>query len=94
VELASRRQVVSRAGLARHARKLRRRIAPQPRARCELAGSLTLLAVDLHLEGDDRTLEQGDALVVHVTTPQRFGIALAATRQHDLDAMSVRPTRS
>jgi|SRR5579883_91648 len=56
---------------------------------CELIGPLSLVAVDPHLRGGDRTVEQGDALVVHVTSPQRFGIALLrATGSADhLDAL-------
>ena len=43
---------------------------------CELVGTLSLVAVDPHLIGADRTIEQGDQLIVHVTCPARFGIAL------------------
>src|SRR5882757_261245 len=42
----------------------------------ELVGTLSLVAVDPHLTGADRTIEQGDQLVVHVAAPARFGIAL------------------
>ncbi len=43
---------------------------------CELVGALSLVAVDPHLDGDDRTIEQGDQLVVRATRPERFGTAL------------------
>jgi DNA polymerase (family 10) len=42
----------------------------------ELVGTLSLVAVDPDLEGPDRTIEQSDQLVIHVTRPERFGIAL------------------
>jgi len=43
---------------------------------CELVGALSLVAVDPDLSGSDRTIEQSDQLVVHVTRPERYGIAL------------------
>ena len=43
---------------------------------CELVGGLSLVAVDPDLGGRDKTIEQGDQLVVHVTAPERFGAAL------------------
>ena len=43
---------------------------------CELVGALSLVAVDADLTGHDRTLEQGDQLIVHVARPERYGIAL------------------
>jgi DNA polymerase (family 10) len=52
---------------------------------CELVGALSLVAVDPDLESADRTIEQGDQLVVHVTRPERYGIALllaTGTRNH------------
>jgi DNA polymerase (family 10) len=62
---------------------------------CELVGALSLVAADPHLGRGDRTVEQGDALVVHVTTPERFGIALlratgAATHLDALAALARR----
>lgn len=35
-----------------------------------------LVAVDPDLRGSDKIIEQGDQLVVHVTRPERYGIAL------------------
>jgi DNA polymerase (family 10) len=43
---------------------------------CELVGALSLLAVDPDLRGGDRTIAQGAELTVHVTRPERYGIAL------------------
>ena len=43
---------------------------------CELVGALSLVAVDARLIGQDRKLEQGDQLIVHVTRPERYGVAL------------------
>jgi DNA polymerase (family X) len=56
---------------------------------CELVGALSLVAADPHLDGADRTIEQGDQLVVHVTSPDRFGIALLLATGSDahLDAL-------
>jgi DNA polymerase (family 10) len=43
---------------------------------CELVGSLSLVAVDPDLGGADKKIELGDQLVVRVTRPERYGIAL------------------
>ncbi len=43
---------------------------------CELVGALSLVAVDPKLQGKDRIIEHGDQLVVHLTIPERYGIAL------------------
>jgi DNA polymerase (family 10) len=58
---------------------------------CELVETLSLVAVDPDLEGADRTIEQGDQLVVHVTTPERYGIALllATGARNHLEALRV-----
>jgi DNA polymerase (family X) len=43
---------------------------------CELVRTLSVVAVDPALNGEDKTIEQSDQLVIHVTAPERFGIAL------------------
>jgi DNA polymerase (family X) len=43
---------------------------------CELVSALSLVAADAELRGDDRTIENGGELVVHVTRPERYGIVL------------------
>jgi DNA polymerase (family X) len=59
------------------------------RRACELVGALSLVAVDPELRGQDRIIEQGDQLVVHVTRPERYGIALlrATGSGEHLDAL-------
>jgi DNA polymerase (family X) len=37
-------------------------------------GALSLVAVDPDLRCDDRTVEQGGHLVIHLTSPDRYGI--------------------
>ncbi|SEP49175.1 DNA polymerase (family 10) [Rhodospirillales bacterium URHD0017] len=56
---------------------------------CELIGTLSLVAADPHLHDTDRTIKQGDQLVVHVTNPARFGTALLLATGSDahLDAL-------
>jgi DNA polymerase (family 10) len=58
---------------------------------CELVGALSLVAADPHLHGADRTVEQGDQLVVHVTSPPRFGIALLLVTGSDAHVDALRP---
>jgi DNA polymerase (family X) len=43
---------------------------------CEIVRTLSLVAVDPHLEGRDDTITAGDQLSVRVTRPERYGIAL------------------
>ena len=57
---------------------------------CELVSALSLVAIDPHLAGADRTIEQGDQLVVHVTAPARFGIALLLATGSDAHLKAVR----
>jgi DNA polymerase (family X) len=57
---------------------------------CELVSALSLVAVDPHLSGADRTIEQGDQLVVHVTCPARFGIALLFATGSDAHLKALR----
>jgi DNA polymerase (family 10) len=57
---------------------------------CELVGALSLVAADPHLHGADRTIEQGDQLVVHVTSPARFGIALLLATGSDAHVDALR----
>jgi DNA polymerase (family 10) len=57
---------------------------------CELVGALSLVAADPHLHGADRTIEQGDQLVVHVTSPDRFGIALLLATGSDAHVDTLR----
>jgi DNA polymerase (family X) len=57
---------------------------------CELVSTLSLAAVDPHLSGADRTIEQGDQLVVHVTCPARFGIALLFATGSDAHLKALR----
>lgn len=56
---------------------------------CELIGALSLVAVDPELRGSGRTIEQGDQLVIHVTSPERYGSALlrATGSARHLDAL-------
>jgi DNA polymerase (family X) len=49
-----------------------------------------MVAVDPHLGGGDRTIEQGDQLVVHVTAPERFGIALLFATGSDAHLKALR----
>jgi DNA polymerase (family 10) len=55
---------------------------------CELVGALSLVAVDPHLRGPDRTVEQGD-LAIHVTHAERWGVALllATGSEEHLEAL-------
>jgi len=57
---------------------------------CELVGALSLVAADPHVHGADRTIEQGDQLVVHVTSPARFGIALLLATGSDAHVDALR----
>ncbi|GEP59888.1 DNA polymerase/3'-5' exonuclease PolX [Reyranella soli] len=57
---------------------------------CELVGALSLVAADPQLNGDDKTIEHGDELVVHVTTPARFGIALLLATGSDAHVDALR----
>jgi DNA polymerase (family 10) len=57
---------------------------------CELVGALSLVAADLHLHGADRMIEQGDQLVIHVTSPDRHGIALLLATGSDAHVDAVR----
>jgi DNA polymerase (family 10) len=57
---------------------------------CELVGALSLVAADPHLHGADRTIEQGDQLVVHVTRPERHGIALLLATGSDAHVDALR----
>jgi DNA polymerase (family X) len=57
---------------------------------CELIGALSLVATDPHLHGVDRTIEQGDQLVVHVTGPARYGIALLLATGSDAHVDALR----
>ena len=57
---------------------------------CELVGALSLVAADPHLHGADRTIEQGDQLVVHVTSPDRYGIALLLATGSDAHVDALR----
>ena len=43
---------------------------------CELVGALSLVAVDPDPGDSDRTIEQGDQMIVHVTHPERYGVTL------------------
>src|SRR5205823_2240489 len=55
------------------------------RRACEVVGALSLVAVDPKLEGEDKTIAQGDELTIHVTTPERYGLALllaTGSQQH------------
>ena len=58
---------------------------------CELVGALSLVAVDPKLRGKDRT-EQGDQLTIHVTSRDRYGIALLLATGSDqhLEALRAR----
>jgi DNA polymerase (family 10) len=50
---------------------------------CELIGTLSVVAVDPTLRGPDRTID-ADGLTVHLTAPDRYGIALLlATGSND-----------
>jgi len=46
------------------------------RRACELVGDLQVVAVDPNLDSEDQVIHQGDKVTVHVTTPERYGIAL------------------
>lgn len=43
---------------------------------CELVGTLVMVAIDPLLSGKNRTITAGDSLTVHVTSKDRYGIAL------------------
>ena len=43
---------------------------------CELIGTLVMVAVDPHLKGKNRTITAGDSLTVHITSKDRYGLAL------------------
>jgi DNA polymerase (family 10) len=57
---------------------------------CELVGALSLVAIDPDLPGEDTTIEQGDQLVVHVTRPERYGIALLRATGSDAHLHALR----
>ena len=46
------------------------------RRACELVVALQVVAVDSDLDGEDQVIHQGEKLTVHVTMPERYGIAL------------------
>ena len=43
---------------------------------CELISTLSLVAIDARLKGDNHTIRAGDHLTVHVTSKERYGITL------------------
>jgi DNA polymerase (family 10) len=57
---------------------------------CELVGALSLVAADPRLRGGDKTIEQGGQLVVHVTSPDRYGIALLLATGSDAHVDALR----
>jgi DNA polymerase (family 10) len=59
------------------------------RRACELVGALSLVAVDPKLRGKDRT-EQGDQLTIHVTSRERYGIALLLATGSDKHIAALR----
>ena len=61
---------------------------------CELVGALSLVAVDPKLRGKDRT-EQGDQLTIHVTSRERYGIALLLATGSDqhIEALRARAAK-
>jgi DNA polymerase (family 10) len=64
------------------------------RRACELVSSLSLVAVDPKLRGKDKT-EQGDQLTIHVTSRERYGIALLLATGSDqhIEALRARAAK-
>jgi DNA polymerase (family X) len=59
------------------------------RRACELVSGLSLVAVDPQLRGKDKT-EQGDQLTIHVTSRERYGIALLLATGSDQHIAALR----
>jgi DNA polymerase (family X) len=57
---------------------------------CELVGRLALIAVDPTACGDDKTIEQGDRLIIRVVPPDRYGIALLLATGSDQHIATLR----
>ena len=60
------------------------------RRACELVSVLSLVAVDPRLKGRDKSIVQGDQLTIHVTSRERYGIALLLATGSDQHIAALR----